>query len=103
MISRATSQFWQLYRALPPDVRAAARKAYEKFLENPAHPSLRLERLRSDRRAWSVRITRDYRAVALRSGEEWVWLGLAIIRNSIAGFRHRSAAAGQEGRGVRKN
>ena len=23
---------------------------------------------------WSVRITRDYRAVALRSGEEWVWL-----------------------------
>jgi len=37
-------------------------------------PSLRLERLRSDRRAWSVRITRDYRAVALRAGEEWVWL-----------------------------
>jgi hypothetical protein len=56
MISRATSQFWELYRALPPDVRAAARKAYEKFSENPAHPSLRLERLRSDRRAWSVRI-----------------------------------------------
>jgi hypothetical protein len=50
MISRATSQFWELYRALPPDVRAAARKAYEKFSENPAHPSLRLERLRSDRR-----------------------------------------------------
>jgi hypothetical protein len=52
----------------------AARKAYEKFSENPAHPSLRLERLRSDRRAWSVRITRNYRAVALRSSEEWVWL-----------------------------
>ena len=55
-------------------VRAAARKAHEKFSENPAHPSLRLERLRSDRRAWSVRITRDYRSVAWRSGEEWVWL-----------------------------
>jgi hypothetical protein len=75
----------------------AARKAYEKFSENPAHPSLRLERLRGDRWAWSVRITRDYRAVALRSGEEWVWLWMAIIRNSIAGFRHRSDAAGQEG------
>jgi hypothetical protein len=74
VISRASSQFWELYGALPPDVRAAARKAYEKFSENPAHPSLHLERLRSDRRAWSVRITRDYRAVALRSGEEWVWL-----------------------------
>jgi hypothetical protein len=75
-------------------VRAAAQKAYEKFSENPAHPSLRLERLRSDGRAWSVRITRNYRAVALRSGEEWVWLGSAIITNSIAGFRHRSGAAG---------
>ncbi len=73
MISRATSQFWELYRALLPGVRAAAQKAYEKFSENPAHPSLRLERLRSDGRAWSVRITRGYRAVALRSGEEWVW------------------------------
>jgi hypothetical protein len=74
VISRATPQFWELYRALPSDVRVAARKAYEKFSENPPHPSLRLERLRSDGRAWSVRITRDYRAVALRSGEEWVWL-----------------------------
>ena len=74
MISRAAPQFWELYRSLPPDVRVAARKAYEKFSENPAHPSLRLERLRGDRRAWSVRITRDYRAVALRSGDEWVWL-----------------------------
>ena len=74
MISRATPQFWELYRALPRDVRVAARKACEKFSENPAHPSLRLKRLRSDGRAWSVRITRDYRAVASRSGEEWVWL-----------------------------
>jgi hypothetical protein len=74
VISRAAPQFWELYRSLPPDVRVAARKAYEKFSENPAHPGLRLERLRGDRRAWSVRITRDYRAVALRSGDEWVWL-----------------------------
>jgi len=38
VISRATSQFWELYRALPLDVRTAARKAYEKFSENPAPP-----------------------------------------------------------------
>jgi hypothetical protein len=69
VISRAISQFWELYRALPPDVPAAARKAYERFSENPAHPSLRLERLRSDHRAWSVRITHDYDAVASRSGD----------------------------------
>jgi hypothetical protein len=86
VISRATSQFWELFRALPPDVRAAARKAYGKFSENPAHPSLRLERLRSDHRAWSVRITRDYRAVALRSGQEWVWLWIGDHREFDRSF-----------------
>jgi hypothetical protein len=48
VISRATPHFWELYRALPPEIRAAARKAYEKFSENPAHPGLRLERPRTD-------------------------------------------------------
>jgi hypothetical protein len=72
--SRGTAQFWQLYGELPPEIQAAARKAYVRFLQNPAHPGLRLERLRSDLRAWSVRITRDYRAVALRRGDDWLWL-----------------------------
>ena len=57
---------------------ATARAAYRKFLENPAHPSLQLERLRSDARFWSVRVTRDYRAVAQRfEGDVWicVWIG----------------------------
>jgi hypothetical protein len=72
--SRATPQFWQLYRDLPREIRMAAKNAFEIFLSNPAHPSLRLERLKSDRRAWSVRITRNYRAVALRNGDEWIWL-----------------------------
>jgi len=87
VISRATPQFWELCRALPPDVRAAARKAYEKFSENPAHPGLRLERLRSDRRVWSVRITRNYRAVAFRRGMgvvlDWQSSG---IRSQVSGI-----------------
>jgi hypothetical protein len=68
--SRGTAQFWQLYRELSPEIQAAARKAYIKFLANPAHPGLHVERLRADSRAWSVRITRDYRAVALRRGDD---------------------------------
>jgi hypothetical protein len=74
VISRGTEEFWRLYRELPPETKAAARKTYQRFVENPSHPGLRLERLRSDRRAWSVRITRDYRAVALRIGDDWLWL-----------------------------
>lgn len=80
MTSRGTAQFWQLYRELPPEIQDAARKAYVKFLENPAHPGLRVERLRSDSRAWSVRITRDYRAVALRRGDDWLWLWIGTHR-----------------------
>jgi len=72
--SRATGSFWQLYRELPRDVQEAARLAYRKLRKNPAHPGLRLERLRSDARAWSVRVTLNYRAVALRQGDEWIWV-----------------------------
>lgn len=75
MTSRGTNDFWRKYRALPPEIRAAARDAFRKFLENPANPGLRLERLKCDGRAWSVRVTRNYRAVARRyDNDDWLWL-----------------------------
>ena len=40
---------------------------------NPAHPSLQLERLKFDSRAWSVRVTRNFRAVARRYDDDWLW------------------------------
>ena len=78
MKSRGTLDFWKAYRDLPSGIKKAARTAHKKFIENPAHPSLQLERLRSDARFWSVRVTRDYRAVAQRFGEDvwlWIWIG----------------------------
>ena len=73
MSSRGTKVFWESYHDLPPHIREVARKAFQKFLQSPAHPGLQLERLRSDERAWSVRITRNYRAVARRYGDDWLW------------------------------
>ncbi len=73
MTSRGTTDFWRLYHALSPEVRQAAQNAFQKFLDNPAHPGLQLERLRSDGRAWSVRVTRNYRAVARRYDDGWLW------------------------------
>ena len=73
MTSRGTSEFWQLYYQLPPEIRAAAREAYRKFAVNSAYPSLQLERLKCDSRVWSVRITRNYRAVARRYDDDWLW------------------------------
>ena len=78
MRSFGTPAFWQSYRKLPAGIREAARTAYKKLLQNPAQPSLQLERLRSDPRFWSVRVTRDFRAVAQRLESDtwiWVWIG----------------------------
>lgn len=75
MKSLGTPTFWKTYHALPGGIKIAARAAYQKFCQNPAYPSLQLERLRSDPRFWSVRVTRDYRAVAQRfKGDLWVWV-----------------------------
>jgi hypothetical protein len=71
--SRGTSDFWRLYYELPPEIRAAAREAYRKFTANSAHPGLQLERLKCDSRTWSVRVTRNYRAVARRYDDDWLW------------------------------
>ena len=74
MKSLGTPDFWKAYRGLPLGIKGSARAAHQKFVQNPAHPSLQLERLRSDPRFWSVRVTRDYRAVAQRFEDDvWVW------------------------------
>jgi hypothetical protein len=71
--SRGTAEFWRLYHELPKEIRDTARETFKKFSDNPAHPGLQLERLKSDSRAWSVRITRNYRAVARRYNDDWLW------------------------------
>lgn len=73
MTSRGTTEFWQLYRRLPKSVRSAAQNAFQKFSAHPEHPSLQLERLKFDSRAGSVRVTRNYRAVARRYEDDWLW------------------------------
>lgn len=86
MTSRGAPSFWAAYHALPPDIKRAAKAAYQKFRENPAHPGLRLERLKSDPRAWSVRVTRDYRAVARRYDDTWEWVWIGSHRDFDRGF-----------------
>jgi hypothetical protein len=71
--SRGTEDFWKLYYGLPPHIRNAAQKAFQKFSDNQSHPSLQLERLKFDNRAWSVRVTRNFRAVARRYDDDWLW------------------------------
>ena len=77
MNSIATSNFWKLYRELPDSIRSASQEAFRNFRDDPAHPALSLERLRCDPDSWSVRITRNYRAVGVKAGNTmtWYWIG----------------------------
>jgi len=72
--SHASPDFWALFNGLPSVVQQQARKQYERFAQNPFHPSLRLKAVGS---FWSVRISRSYRALAARRGGHffWFWIG----------------------------
>ena len=74
MNSSTTSRFWLAYRALPPDVRAQARKAYRLWQENPRHSSLRFAP-KGD--YWSVRVSQGWRALGRmhEGGMVWFWIG----------------------------
>jgi hypothetical protein len=78
--SRGTERFWALYSRLPGEIKAAARKAFIRFRADQSHPGLHLERLRCDPRAWSVRVTLNYRAVALRHNDDWIWVWIGSHR-----------------------
>jgi hypothetical protein len=77
VISTVRPSFWRAYARLAPSVRARARLAYQLFAENPEHPSLRFKKLQGEAGIWSVRISEQYRAVGVRSGDtiEWIWIG----------------------------
>jgi hypothetical protein len=73
--SYRTIAFKRLFAALPPDVKIAARKAYQLWLADPKHPSLHFKPIRSD--IWSIRISLDYRALGVLRGGDiyWHWIG----------------------------
>lgn len=75
MKSLTTSEFWCFYRALQPQVREQAKKAYQLWISNQFHPSLHFKKVSDE--LWSVRISSSYRALALKKGEDyyWIWIG----------------------------
>jgi hypothetical protein len=74
MKSSTTSDFWACYRALPPDARAAARKAYKLWRENPRRGSLQFQKKGE---FWCVRVGPGHRALGrLYEGIlYWFWIG----------------------------
>jgi len=71
--SQTTPAFRKALAALPAEIRERARKAFELFSEDPSHPSLQFKKVYTERPIYSARITRDYRALAVRRDDRWIW------------------------------
>ena len=77
MKSSTLPSFWEEYYSLPLEIHRAAKKAYYLWSNNPFHPSLHFKCINRHEDIWSVRITKNYRAVGILQGDEitWFWIG----------------------------
>jgi hypothetical protein len=77
MNSRTTDRFWRCYKKLPEQIKVNAKDAYEQFREDPYYSSLHFKRVHSTRPIFSIRITKNYRAVGIQQDNEiiWFWIG----------------------------
>jgi hypothetical protein len=73
MKSRTTRRFWQMFDALPVEVREQAREAYRLRADNHQHPSLRFRRVEDTIPLYSARVGMGYRAVGRREGDTIKW------------------------------
>lgn len=66
--------FWALFYQLPSEVQDLARANFKLLKANPYHPSLHFKRVGD---YWSVRVGRNYRALAeeTEKGFLWGWIG----------------------------
>ena len=71
---RATTRFWGCFEKLPETVRKTAKKNFDLLKVKPLHPSLHFKKVGN---FWSVRIGLNHRALAIKDGQDfiWVWIG----------------------------
>lgn len=74
MKHRATPRFWSYCRALPSEIQQLADRSYELLRSDSRYPSLHFKKVGQ---FWSARVGLHYRALAVESDEEmiWVWIG----------------------------
>ena len=77
MKSATLPSFWDAYQSLDNRTKNSARKAYRIWKDNPFHPSLHFKCINHEERIWSVRVTRNYRAIGILESNTvtWFWIG----------------------------
>lgn len=84
MNHHANPKFWAAYHLLPESAQRSADKSFAMLRENPLHPSLHFKQVG---RYWSARTGLDYRALAIRTGDEviWFWIGTHAEYDRLVG------------------
>ena len=77
-----TPQFWALYNALPPEVRALADKSFALLKADPGHSSLHFKKIGQ---YWSARVGLHYRVLAKERAEglNWFWIGPHTVYDGL--------------------
>lgn len=77
MNSATLPSFWESDRSLDERTKRQARKAYALWLQNPFHPSLHFKCVDYEEGIWSLRVSRNYRALGVLEGDTvtWFWIG----------------------------
>jgi hypothetical protein len=75
VIHRASGSFWRHYHALSTNIQIQADKQFDLLKANPHHPSLHFKKLgeRRGQEIWSARVTLNYRALAVKLPDAFVW------------------------------
>ncbi|MDY6792798.1 MAG: hypothetical protein SWH54_16160 [Thermodesulfobacteriota bacterium] len=69
--------YWKSYKGLPKKIQKDADRKFDLWKKNPFHPSLNFKCVNTEYNIWSVRVTMDYRALAIRNENSviWYWIG----------------------------
>ena len=69
---RMNQRFWQCFYQLPKPIQTLARKNFELLKNDLNHPSLSFKKVG---KFWSARVGINYRALAFKDGEDYIWIG----------------------------
>ena len=77
MHSVTTLRFRESFNTLPENIKNSARKAYELWKDNPAHPSLQFKQVNPQNSIYSARVSLSYRALGVKTDDTlvWFWIG----------------------------
>jgi plasmid maintenance system killer protein len=77
MRSSRTETFKKLFEKLPAEIREKAVDTFKLWRKNPYYVSLHFKCVDDAENMWSIRITKKWRALWVKDGENywWHWIG----------------------------